>query len=64
MQQPHARKKPLSLDDVAQIVETHCGMNTQEVHALLEDVLTEVGHLLQDIETARQRESLHIPPTG
>ncbi len=62
MQQPPARKKPLSLDDVAQIVEQHCGMNPQDAHDLLEDVLTEVGHLLQDIETARERETLHVPP--
>lgn len=61
MQPPPARE-PLSLDDVAHLVERQCGMPQQDAHALLEDILTEVGHLLQDIEMARQAEALHVPP--
>lgn len=61
MQQPPARQ-PRSLDEVAHLVERQCGMTAQDAHALLEDILTEVGHLLQDITTARQTEWLHVPP--
>ncbi len=60
--QPQPARQPLSLDDVAHLVERHCGMTPQDAHDLLEDILTEVGHLLQDIDAARQTPPLHVPP--
>lgn len=49
MDSHHTRQTPMSLDDVAHVVERHCGMSSLDAHALLEDVLTEVGHLIDDI---------------
>ncbi len=60
--QPPPASTPLSLDDIAHLVERQCGMTSQDAHALLEDILAEVGNLLEDIETARQTAARHIPP--
>ena len=53
MVQNNARKTSLSLDDVAHAVEQTCGMSLEDAHALVEDVLTEVGHLIDDIAAVK-----------
>ena len=47
------RKTSMSLDDVAHAVEQQCGMSLEDAHALLEDVLTEVGHMIDDIAAVK-----------
>ena len=43
----------MSLEDVARLMERQCGMSNSDARALLEDILGQVGNLLQDIETVR-----------
>ena len=53
MTQKPFRRRQLSLDDVAHLMERQCGMSNDEAHALIEDILDHVGERLQDIEAAR-----------
>ena len=53
MESHDVRQLPMSLEDVAHAVERHCGMSSEDAHALLEDVLTEVGHLIEDIAAVK-----------
>jgi len=55
-------RTPLSLDDIAHIVERHCGMSKHDVHELLEDVLEQVDSLIRDKRSRRENTSPHIPP--
>ncbi len=62
MARERSTRTPLSLDDIAHIVERHCGMSTHDAHALLEDVLEQVGSLIRDKRSRREPPSPHIPP--
>jgi hypothetical protein len=65
MAQQHSKRRQLSLNEVAQLVQRQCGMSTHEAHDLLEDILEHVGERLQAIQTARQVPLLPpVPPAA
>lgn len=55
-----AKKRQMSLDEIAQLMQRQCGMSTRDAHHLLEDILEDVGERLQAMQTAR--EVLLLPP--
>jgi hypothetical protein len=62
MARERTQRTPLSLDDIAHIVERHCGMSNHDAHALLEEVLEQVGSLIRAKRSRQAQTSPHVPP--
>lgn len=60
-----AKRRQMSLDEIAQLMQRQCGMSTHDAHDLLEDILQDVGERLQAIQTAREVPLLPpVPPAA